>query len=64
MGASVDLILAAFRDAGAHVDALEPVTEALSAAYRIDETEKAGIAATIVDVVLPDDDHVHDHAET
>ncbi|OAQ54549.1 hypothetical protein HTG_03060 [Natrinema mahii] len=63
MGASGDMILAALIDAGADADVLEPVTEALPVAYRIDDTEKTGIAATTVDVVFPDDDHAHDHAD-
>ncbi|WP_455449319.1 nickel pincer cofactor biosynthesis protein LarC [Natrinema thermotolerans] len=61
MGASGDMILAALIDAGADADVLEPVTEALPVAYRIDDTEKTGIAATTADVVFPDDDHAHDH---
>ncbi|ELZ13009.1 hypothetical protein C478_08818 [Natrinema thermotolerans DSM 11552] len=66
MGASGDMILAALIDAGADADVLEPVTEALPVAYRIDDTEKTGIAATTADVVFPDDDgaHDHDHADT
>ncbi|AGB31076.1 hypothetical protein C488_02101 [Natrinema pellirubrum DSM 15624] len=61
MGASGDMILAALIDAGADADVLEPVTDALPVAYRIDDTEKTGIGATTADVVFPDDDHAHDH---
>jgi uncharacterized protein (TIGR00299 family) protein len=74
VGASGDMILAALVDAGADPAALEPVTEAVAVEYRIDGTEKAGVGATTVDVVLTDDDdhdrsseagHDHDgtHAE-
>ncbi|WP_436344082.1 nickel pincer cofactor biosynthesis protein LarC [Natronorubrum sp. FCH18a] len=69
MGASGDMILAALLDAGADPDVLEPVTDALEVAYRIDETVKCGISSTTVDVYLTDRDGVdgdeqdctHDH---
>ncbi|PCR91101.1 nickel pincer cofactor biosynthesis protein LarC [Natrinema ejinorense] len=66
MGASGDMILATLLDAGGDPDALEPVTDRLDVAYRIDEADKSGIAATAVDVLLTDtaspadDDHGHD----
>ncbi len=64
MGASGDMILAALLDAGADPDALEPVTEALPVAYRIDDAEKTGIAAATVDVVFPDEDSAHAHGHS
>ncbi|ELY67300.1 nickel pincer cofactor biosynthesis protein LarC [Natrinema versiforme] len=70
MGASGDMILATLLDAGADPDSLEPVTDALEVAYRIDTADKSGIAATTVDVVLTDTDGdadadgEHDHGES
>jgi len=67
MGASGDMILAALLAAGADRDALAPVADALPVRYAVDATEKNGIHATTVDVVLTDDgdetdeDHTHDH---
>ncbi|AHF99825.1 hypothetical protein HALLA_14545 [Halostagnicola larsenii XH-48] len=54
MGASGDMLLAALLDAGGDPTVLEPVEDALSLEYRIDETTKCGITATTVDVVLTD----------
>ncbi|MFC4542243.1 nickel pincer cofactor biosynthesis protein LarC [Halosolutus amylolyticus] len=61
MGASGDMILAALVDAGADPDVLDPVTDALDLEYRTSETEKSGIAATGVDVVLTDVERSADH---
>ncbi|ARS91904.1 nickel pincer cofactor biosynthesis protein LarC [Natrarchaeobaculum aegyptiacum] len=80
MGASGDMILGALLDAGADPDALEPITDSdvLTLEYRLEETVKAGISGTSVDVVLEDasgdggssggsseDDggHEHDHGD-
>ncbi|SFS48696.1 nickel pincer cofactor biosynthesis protein LarC [Halostagnicola kamekurae] len=52
MGASGDMLLGALLDAGGDPAVLEPVEDALSLEYRIDETTKCGISATTVDVVL------------
>jgi uncharacterized protein (TIGR00299 family) protein len=73
MGASGDMILAALLAAGASRDALSPVEDALSVRYAVGTTEKNGVHATTVDVVLTGDpdredpdreeaeDHGHDH---
>jgi uncharacterized protein (TIGR00299 family) protein len=68
MGASGDMLLGALLAAGADRDALAPVeaADALDVAYRVRDVQKAGIAATKVDVVLAgerdgDDGHEHDH---
>ncbi|MHC3437079.1 nickel pincer cofactor biosynthesis protein LarC [Natrialbaceae archaeon A-gly3] len=56
MGASGDMILAALLDAGADPDVLEPVEDALEVEYRIEKTDKCGIEATTVDVLLAGED--------
>jgi uncharacterized protein (TIGR00299 family) protein len=70
MGASGDMILAALLATGADRDALAPVEEALQVRYAVGETEKNGISATTVSVLLEDDevtddeeadDHSHDY---
>ena len=69
MGASGDMLLGALVAAGADPDALAPVEDALDVRYEISSTERRGIAATTVDVVLADgdaepeeaDDGGHDH---
>jgi uncharacterized protein (TIGR00299 family) protein len=74
MGASGDMLLAALVAAGADPTALAPVEDALDVRYEIGTTEKNGIQATTVDVLLTDieadeereDDtaghgHSHDH---
>ncbi len=65
MGASGDMILAALLAAGADPAALDPVEDALDVEYDIDTTEKNGIVATTVDVLLvgdaADTDHQHSH---
>ncbi|SEO27972.1 hypothetical protein SAMN04487948_101496 [Halogranum amylolyticum] len=73
MGASGDMLLAALVAAGADPDVLAPVEEALDVRYELGTTEKNGIRATTVDVLLTDaeerpdsgDDEVdtdeHDH---
>ncbi len=68
MGASGDMILAALLAAGADRDALAPVEDALPVRYEVGETEKNGISATTVSVLLEDVDtegadegHTHDH---
>jgi uncharacterized protein (TIGR00299 family) protein len=55
MGASGDMVLAALLAAGADRDALAPVEEALSIRYEVGETDKNGIAATTVSVLLEDE---------
>ncbi|KDE60465.1 hypothetical protein EL22_22310 [Halostagnicola sp. A56] len=55
MGASGDMLLGALLDAGGDPAVLEPVEDALSLEYRIDETTKCGITATTVDVVLSEE---------
>jgi uncharacterized protein (TIGR00299 family) protein len=64
MGASGDMVLAALLAAGADRDALAPVEDALPVGYRVDATEKCGVHATTVDVVLTgeaaSDDGNHD----
>ncbi|RJT06729.1 nickel pincer cofactor biosynthesis protein LarC [Halococcus sp. IIIV-5B] len=67
MGASGDMVCAALVAAGAEPSVLEPVEEILDAHYRIGTTEKNGIAATTVDVLLDSEDrnqdeHGHDHS--
>ena len=75
MGASGDMLLAALLAAGADPDALAPVEHALPVRYEVGETEKNGIAATTVSVLLTDDagrdddgdqshDRGHDHDES
>jgi uncharacterized protein (TIGR00299 family) protein len=54
-GASGDMLLAALLAAGADPAALAPVEEALGVRYVRGETEKHGIAATTVEVVLDGD---------
>ena len=56
MGASGDMLLGALLAAGADPDALAPVEDALDVRYEVSSTERKGIAATAVDVVLTDDD--------
>ena len=62
------MILAALVDAGADSAVLEPVEDALDLEYRIDSTDKCGIDATTVDVVLTDarrrDQRSVDHVTT
>jgi uncharacterized protein (TIGR00299 family) protein len=71
-GAAGDMICAALIAAGADPDALSPVSDALPIRYEVDETEKNGIRATTVDVLVDgegdgavetgaDDDHGHSH---
>ncbi|WP_254768917.1 nickel pincer cofactor biosynthesis protein LarC [Salinilacihabitans rarus] len=55
-GASGDMILAALLAVGADPSVLDPVEDALDLEYRIGRTEKCGIAATAVDVVLTGSD--------
>ena len=55
MGASGDMVLAALLAAGADRDALAPVEEALPIRYEVGETDKNGIAATTVSVLLEDE---------
>jgi uncharacterized protein (TIGR00299 family) protein len=68
MGASGDMILAALLAAGADRDALAPVEDALPVRYAVGETEKNGIAATTVSVLLENGDDgdgsadSHDHS--
>ncbi|MFC6717443.1 nickel pincer cofactor biosynthesis protein LarC [Natrialbaceae archaeon GCM10025810] len=56
MGASGDMILASLLDAGADPSVLSTVEDALEVEYRVDDTEKCGIASTTVDVLLTDAD--------
>ncbi len=68
-GAAGDMICAALIAAGADPDVLAPVSDALPVRYEIGETEKNGIRATTVDVLVDDGDgaveadadHGHDH---
>ncbi|WP_424015109.1 nickel pincer cofactor biosynthesis protein LarC [Halorubrum xinjiangense] len=68
-GAAGDMICAALIAAGADPDVLAPVSDALPVRYEIGETEKNGIRATTVDVLLDGDsgaaeadaDHDHGH---
>ncbi|MFB6297751.1 MAG: nickel pincer cofactor biosynthesis protein LarC [Salinirussus sp.] len=55
MGASGDMLLAALLSAGADREALSPVTETLDVRYQVRETDRNGIAATAVDVLLSGD---------
>jgi uncharacterized protein (TIGR00299 family) protein len=55
-GAAGDMICAALIAAGADPDALAPVSDALPIRYEIGETEKNGIRATTVDVLVDGDD--------
>jgi hypothetical protein len=67
MGASGDMILAALVAAGADPAVLSPVEAALDVQYDVDTTEKNGILATTVDVLLTDDGddgHGHDHSHS
>ena len=52
MGASGDMLLAALLAAGADPAALDPVEAALDVRYEVGETDRNGIAAVTVDVVL------------
>jgi uncharacterized protein (TIGR00299 family) protein len=70
-GASGDMLLGALLAAGADRDALAPVEDALDLRYEVRRVEKAGVAATAVDVLLTDPDgedrdgddgHSHDHS--
>jgi uncharacterized protein (TIGR00299 family) protein len=68
MGAAGDMVLAALLATGADRDTLTPVeeSETLSVRYAVDETEKNGIRATTVDVLLDGGDvsgHSHDEDE-
>ncbi|QUO49139.1 MULTISPECIES: nickel pincer cofactor biosynthesis protein LarC [Halorubrum] len=71
-GAAGDMICAALIAAGADPDVLAPVSDALPIRYEVGETEKNGIRATTVDVLVDgeddgavetgaDDSHGHDH---
>ncbi|SDM60304.1 hypothetical protein SAMN04487949_2224 [Halogranum gelatinilyticum] len=55
MGASGDMLLAALIAAGADPDALAPVEDALDVRYEVGETDKNGIRAATVDVLLTGD---------
>ncbi|NEU55989.1 nickel pincer cofactor biosynthesis protein LarC [Halorussus sp. MSC15.2] len=55
MGASGDMILAALLAAGADRDALTPVEDTLPVRYEVGETDKNGISATTVSVLLDDE---------
>jgi hypothetical protein len=69
MGASGDMLLGALLAAGADRAALAPVEDALNVRYAVESTEKNGIEATSVDVLLTDESgshggesgHEHDH---
>ncbi|WP_132059426.1 nickel pincer cofactor biosynthesis protein LarC [Halorussus amylolyticus] len=73
MGASGDMILAALLAAGADRSALAPVEDALPIRYEVGTTDKNGISATTVAVLLDDEeeggtddedpsaDHDHSH---
>ncbi len=78
MGASGDMLLAAFLAAGADRAVLSPVEDALDVRYEVGQTVKNGIDSTTVDVFLTDESsggdadgdhhehshgHVHDHDE-
>ncbi|WP_096396007.1 nickel pincer cofactor biosynthesis protein LarC [Halorubrum trapanicum] len=70
-GAAGDMVCAALIAAGADPDSLSSVSDALPIRYEVDETEKNGIRATTVDVLVDDGegavetdadhDHGHDH---
>jgi pyridinium-3,5-bisthiocarboxylic acid mononucleotide nickel chelatase len=76
MGASGDMLLAALLDIGADSAVLKPVESALPVRYEVGTTDRNGIAATTVDVLVTDrpdgrdtvdfDDgehtHTHDHS--
>jgi len=55
-GAAGDMLLAALLAAGADPDALTPVTDALPVEYRLGRRDEHGITATVVDVLLTDED--------
>ena len=55
-GAAGDMICAALIAAGADPDVLVPVSDTLPVRYEIGETEKNGIRATTVDVLVDDGD--------
>ena len=55
MGASGDMLLGALIAAGADPAALAPVEDALGVRYAVGETEKNGIGATTVDVLVEGD---------
>ncbi|RLM76864.1 DUF111 family protein, partial [Halobellus sp. Atlit-38R] len=70
-GAAGDMICAALIAAGADPAVLDPVRDALPVRYAVGETEKNGIRATTVDVLVDGDDaghadsdrgHDHDHS--
>jgi len=63
MGASGDMILGALLAAGADRGALAPVEEALDVRYQVTRTEKNGISATSVAVLLDDAGDDRDSAE-
>jgi uncharacterized protein (TIGR00299 family) protein len=76
MGASGDMLLGALLAAGADRSVLEPVEDALGVCYAVSATDRKGIAARSVDVLIdgdgpeePDHDHhghddvAHDHGE-
>ena len=72
-GAAGDMVCAALIAAGADPDVLAPVSDALPVRYEVGKTEKNGIRATTVDVLVDDGDgaaatdadsdhdHSHDH---
>ena len=64
MGASGDMMLAALLAAGANRDALAPVEDAISVRYEAGETEKNGISATTVSVLLDGSDDGDDGKES
>lgn len=63
LGASGDMILGALLAVGADRSALAPVESTLPVTYAVDTTQKNGIAATTVDVLLTDDADELDHEE-
>ncbi|WP_423998103.1 nickel pincer cofactor biosynthesis protein LarC [Halorubrum trapanicum] len=79
-GAAGDMICAALIAAGADPDVLAPVSDALPVRYEVGETEKNGIRATTVDILVDDGggavetdadhnhghdhDHSHDHGHS
>ena len=62
-GAAGDMICAALIAAGADPDALAPVSDALPIRYEIGETEKNGIRATTVDVLVDGGDDADSGSE-
>lgn len=62
MGASGDMLLAALVAAGADPASLSPVENALNVRYEVGTTEKNGILATTVDVLLTET--VGDHGDS